>query len=384
MKRFLIVILSYIIFFFNTNLISNEKIDSLKVGLLVPFSGEYKNLGNSIMFSIQMALNEIGDDKLIIIPRDSGSGDKIKLNQSITEIINEGAKIIIGPISHNDFSVANKYKEIIFISPSNLQPNINKNIISIGISLESQLGALNKFIKKQNKKKTVILYPNNEYTEILDQKIKSLNLKNYKIFKYNPDPKVLTGEIEKLTNYSQRKRNLELRKKILEKKEDIKSVAELKSLEQKYTLGPVSFDSLIIIDFGNSLKSVLTSLIFSDVNQDDVLITTVNQWFDKSIFLENSLNRLFYPSVNYKNFQKYNKKYFKTFNIQPSEITVLTYDALGLIYFVWKKNKKINSINNFFIKEKIKGKIGTFSINDGIVKQDLDIYKIENKKFTKF
>ena len=384
MKRFLIVILSYIIFFFNTNLISNEKIDSLKVGLLVPFSGEYKNLGNSIMFSIQMALNEIGDDKLIIIPRDSGSGDKIKLNQSITEIINEGAKIIIGPISHNDFSVANKYKEIIFISPSNLQPNINKNIISIGISLESQLGALNKFIKKQNKKKTVILYPNNEYTEILDQKIKSLNLKNYKIFKYNPDPKVLTGEIEKLTNYSQRKRNLELRKKILEKKEDIKSVAELKSLEQKYTLGPVSFDSLIIIDFGNSLKSVLTSLIFSDVNQDDVLLTTVNQWFDKSIFLENSLNRLFYPSVNYKNFQKYNKKYFKTFNIQPSEITVLTYDALGLIYFVWKKNKKINSINNFFIKEKIKGKIGTFSINDGIVKQDLDIYKIENKKFTKF
>ncbi len=384
MNRFLIVILSYIIFFFNTNLISNEKIESLKVGLLVPFSGEYKNLGNSIMFSIQMALNEIDDDKLIIIPRDSGSDDKIKLNQSITEIINEGAKIIIGPISHDDFNVANKYKEIIFISPSNLQPNINKNIISIGISLESQLGALNKFIKTQNKKKTVILYPNNEYTEILDQKIKSLNLKNYKIFKYNPDPKVLTGEIEKLTNYSQRKRNLELRKKILEKKEDIKSVAELKSLEQKYTLGPVSFDSLIIIDFGNSLKSVLTSLIFSDVNQDEVLITTVNQWFDKSIFLENSLNRLFYPSVNYKNFQKYNKKYFKTFNIQPSEITVLTYDALGLIYFVWKKNKKINSINNFFIKEKIKGKIGTFSINDGIVKQDLDIYKIENKKFTKF
>ena len=384
MNRFLIVILSYIIFFFNTNLISNEKIESLKVGLLVPFSGEYKNLGNSIMFSIQMALNEIDDDKLIIIPRDSGSDDKIKLNQSITEIINEGAKIIIGPISHDDFNVANKYEEIIFISPSNLQPNINKNIISIGISLESQLGALNKFIKTQNKKKTVILYPNNEYTEILDQKIKSLNLKNYKIFKYNPDPKVLTGEIEKLTNYSQRKRNLELRKKILEKKEDIKSVAELKSLEQKYTLGPVSFDSLIIIDFGNSLKSVLTSLIFSDVNQDEVLITTVNQWFDKSIFLENSLNRLFYPSVNYKNFQKYNKKYFKTFNIQPSEITVLTYDALGLIYFVWKKNKKINSINNFFIKEKIKGKIGTFSINDGIVKQDLDIYKIENKKFTKF
>ena len=384
MNRFLIVILSYIIFFFNTNLISNEKIDSLKVGLLVPFSGEYKNLGNSIMFSIQMALNEIDDDKLIIIPRDSGSDDKIKLNQSITEIINEGAKIIIGPISHDDFNVANKYKEIIFISPSNLQPNINKNIISIGISLESQLGALNKFIKTQNKKKTVILYPNNEYTEILDQKIKSLNLKNYKIFKYNPDPKVLTGEIEKLTNYSQRKRNLELRKKILEKKEDIKSVAELKSLEQKYTLGPVSFDSLIIIDFGNSLKSVLTSLVYTDVDQDKVLFTTINQWFDKSIFYENTIKTLYYPSINYKEFKKYNQIYFNRFKNYPNEITILTYDALGLIYYAWKKNGKIDSINNFSFKGNIKGKIGTFSFKDREVLQKLDIYKTEKNKFIKF
>ena len=32
--------------------------------------------------------------------------------------------------------------------------------------------------------------------------------KNYKIFKYSSDPKVLTGEIEVLTNYAQRKKNL--------------------------------------------------------------------------------------------------------------------------------------------------------------------------------
>ena len=135
-----------------------------------------------------------------------------------------------------------------------------------------------------------------------------MKLQKVKIFKYNSDPKLLTGEIEKLTNYSQRKRNLEYRKKVLEKKEDAKSKRELELLEQKYTLGKVNFDSIIIIDFGNSLKSVLASLVFTDVDDSDVLFTTVNQWFDESIFYENTVKSLYYPSVNYKEFKKYKEE----------------------------------------------------------------------------
>ena len=80
-----------------------------------------------------------------------------------------------------------------------------------------------------------------------------------------------------------------------------------------YTLGNVNFDSIIILDFGNSLKSVIASLVFTDVDPQKVLFTTVNQWFDKSIFYENSVKTLYYPSINFKNFQKFNDEYFKTF-----------------------------------------------------------------------
>ena len=118
-----------------------------------------------------------------------------------------------------------------------------------------------------------------------------------------------------------------------EDKDDPQSVRELEKLDQLYTLGGVNFDSVIIVDFGNSLKSVLTSLIYTDVNQRNVLITTVNQWFDESIFYENTIKDLYYPSINFKEFKKYNNKYFKKFNSYPNEITILTYDALGLIYY---------------------------------------------------
>ena len=274
---------------------------------------------------------------------------------------------------------------MIFISPSNINPKVQDNVLSIGISLESQIKSIEKFIKKQKKNKTIIMFPKNQYSDLIEKKINNIDLKNFKIFRYSSDPKVLTSEIEKLTNYPQRKRNLLARVKILEQKDDEVSKIELKRLEQKYTIGKVNFDSVIIIDFGDSLKSVLTSLVFSDVDQEDVLITTVNQWFDKSIFLENSIKNLYYPSVNYKNFQNYTNKYSKIYNIQPSEITILTYDALGLIYYIWnKKDFKVNSIRDFIIKDRIKGKIGTFNFIDGKLIQELNIYNASNKKFVKF
>ena len=380
-----IIIITYILLSFNFNSFAEENQKSLRIGLLAPFNGEYKDIGQSIMLSLQLALDEINDDNIKIFPRDSGFNNPKKLIQSVESLRDENIKIVIGPISHEDFKNLSTFKDMIFISPSNIDPKIQNNILSVGVSLESQIKSIENFIKEQKRKKTIIMYPKNKYTSLIDSKINNINIQNKKIFRYSSDPKILTSDIEKLTNYKQRKKNLISRVKILEEKDDEASKLELKRLEQKYTIGKVNFDSVIIIDFGNSLKSVLTSLVYSDVDQDDVLIVTVNQWFDKSIFLENSIKNLYYPSVDIKNFQRYKKKYSNIFGLQPNEITILTYDALGLIYYIWnKKDYKINSIKDFVIKENIKGKIGTFNFVDGKLIQKLNIYKVSDKKFIRF
>tara|TARA_B110000902_G_C14229075_1_gene558158 strand:- start:255 stop:1409 length:1155 start_codon:yes stop_codon:yes gene_type:complete len=381
MIKIIITFLSYILLLFNTSLIAYENDGKLRVGLLAPFSGKYKSLGESLLLSTQLALDEIDNDNIIIIPRDSGSNDKEKLNIAIKEIINSGAKIVIGPMTSSSFDEVKKYKNTIFISLSNKEPKISNNLINVGISLESQLEAIKQLLLKEKKKKTVILYPKNGYEKFIDEKIKLTKLKNYRVFKYNSDPRVLTGEIEKLTNYKKRKKNLEIRKNILKKKDDDRSKRELKVLERLFTLGSVNFDSVIVIDFGSSLKSVLSSLVYTDVDDTAVLISTVNQWFDESIFRENLVKNLYFPSVNMKQFKKYNENYFKSFGIKPDEITILAYDALGLIHYVWKKNNGINTINDFFIKEEIKGKIGTFEFKEKKVSQKLKIYKTDKNKF---
>ena len=171
MKKRITIIITYILIFFNSNLIASENNKVLKIGLLAPLSGEYKELGDSLLYSLQLALEEIGDKNVFIIPRDSGYGDNEKLNKAVKEIKSLGVDIIIGPINNEDFDEVKKYNDTIFISLSNIDPEFQNNIISIGISLESQMLSLMKFIKKRKKNKTIILIPNNQYTSFIEKKI---------------------------------------------------------------------------------------------------------------------------------------------------------------------------------------------------------------------
>ena len=151
MKNKFIAIVSYLLIFFNSNLLSNENNNTLKIGLLAPLSGEYKELGNSLLYSLQLALNEIDDKNVFIIPQDSGSNNKQMLNDAIQEIRSKDINIVIGPINNEDFGEVKKFNDVIFISPSNIDPEFQQNVISIGISFESQMMALVKFIKQQKK-----------------------------------------------------------------------------------------------------------------------------------------------------------------------------------------------------------------------------------------
>ncbi len=153
MKKKFILTIIYILIFFNSNLLSDENNKILKVGLLAPLSGVYSELGSSILYSLQLALEEIDDENILIVPRDSGFNNKEKLNTAIQDIRSQGVKIIIGPIKYEEFEDASKYDDLIFISLSNINPEFTKNIISVGVSLESQLSSLVKFIKKQKKTK---------------------------------------------------------------------------------------------------------------------------------------------------------------------------------------------------------------------------------------
>ena len=384
-KLFAISILTYLLFTINSSSVAEDKKNlenekTLKIGILLPLSGKFQKIGESFLKAIQLALYDISNENIKIYPKDS-KGNAFATYQSAKEFQEQGIKIVLGPIFHESLERLNEINNITFISFTNKTKDIPKNTIAFGINVESQVYALKKYFEKIKVSKTVFLSPKSEFISQSQTIIKNDVLKFYRTYKYETNPKKITGEIEKITKYRERKKDLERRIKILEKSELYKDKQELKKLEQMHTLGKVNFDSVVIMDFGERLKSVLTSFMFSDVPSETVDFFTINQWFDETIFSENAMENLHFPSVNFKNLKKFNKKFINTFDENPNKVAILAYDALGLIYYCWFNNDFKFEASQLYNKKGFKGLHGQFLIEKNLSRQKLKIYKISEKKF---
>ena len=153
---------------------------------------------------------------------------------------------------------------------------------------------------------------------------------------------------------------------------------EIENLKKKYTLGEVNFDSVIIADFDESLKSVVTSLQYTDVSPKNNYIITFNQWFDESLIKEKSSQPMYFPSINKKNLDSFEKKFFNEFNQYPNHLSLLSYDLVGLIYYLSLQNDLSEINKSFKSKNSFKGKIGIFDIKDNKINHRLNFYKVEN------
>ena len=388
MKKLLIfLILTYLSFTINSSAATEveEKLENettLKIGVLLPLSGKFQEIGESFLKAIQLALYDISNENIIIYPKDS-KGNAKDSYLSAKKFEEEGIEIVIGPIFYESLERLNEIDSITFISLTNKTKEIPKNTIAFGINIESQIDVLKKYLDQIQVSKTLLLSPNTEFIYQSESVAEKDVLKFYRTYSYDINPKKITGEIEKITKYRERKKDLERRIKILEKSDLYKHKQELKKLEQMHTLGKVNFDSVVVIDFGERLKSVLTSFMFSDVSSKQVSFFTINQWFDETFFNENAMQNLHFPSVDLENLKKFNKRFLNTFKEEPNKVSILAYDALGLIYYCWINNNFDFKSEQLYSKKGFKGLHGEFFIKDNLSHQKLKIYKVSEKKFIK-
>ena len=367
-------------------LISNFKEASaqneIKIGLIVPLSGEYKDIGESIVNSVRLAINKIDDKRILIIPKDTKSKPEVTLKVS-KELYNDGVKIILGPVFNKNLIYLDELEDVIFLSFTNKIIKNPKNVISAGINAVSQINTISKFQKISNLERSIFLIPNSDFKLEIEDAISKTNIKLKDTFIYDTDPTLLTSQIEKLTRYSQRKKRLKNEIERLENSNELNKENKIANLEKKDTLGGINFDSVIIADFDESLKSVTTSLLYTDVSSKRIHYICLNQWFDKSLLKEKSLQPIFFPSVNKDNYETYIDEYLNIFQKKPNQISFLSYDLIGLVYYLIFQNDFIIDEKIFYKKNRFKGKIGIFEINKNKIIHLLNFYVAEDDKFKK-
>ncbi len=377
-KIFKIIFVNVIIILFISKF-GHTNEEKIKIGLLVPMSGEKNKLGQSIIKSTRLALKDIGTDKIEIYPKDTEL-DPNKTLRSAIELKKLGVKIIIGPVFFENIKYLNEVDDIIFLSLTNKTDNLPSNVISSGVNSVSQLNAIKKFAELNKLERTILLTPDLNYKTEIKRAIKKSKLKISKHYIYNIEPTKLTQQIEEITNYKIRKQNLadEIRRVELSDLEEEIKKRRIDKLNKRYTIGNVDFDSLVISDFDESLKSVITSFLYSDVSPKDKYFITLNQWFDESLLSEKNIQPLYYPSINKKNLESFSNKFSEFYNEKPNHLSLLSYDLIGLIYYLSLKNDLSDTKLLFKKQSSFKGKIGVFDIMDNKINHKLNFYQIQN------
>ena len=354
--------------------------ESIKIGLLAPLSGEFEYIGNSVIGSTKMALKKINNNNIYILPRDTRA-DNLETIKKVEELYIEGVRIFIGPVFNRNLIGLDKYEDAIFLSLTNKVLNNPKNVISSGINANSQFKAIKKFQKENDLKQTLVLIPKKDYKEEIEEAIKVSKLNSKKIFYYDTEPTKLTKQIEKVTRYKIRKQNLADEIKRIENSEEENKEKILEILNKRDTLGKIGYDSIIIADFDESLKSVTTSLLYTDVSPKNITFISLNQWFDKTLFKETASQPISFPSVNKRNFDKFNKEYEEFYKEPPNQLSLITYDLVGLIYYLLRQNDFLVDEKIFEEKNTFKGISGNFQIKNKKINHVLNFYKVEGNSF---
>ena len=377
---FKIIIL--LIFIWPFNLQKLQAQEEIKIGLLVPLSGKQSDIGKSIMQSVRLAINKIDNPNIKILPKDT-KNDPVKTLAAAKELELEGVKIVIGPIFNNNLIYLDELKEMIFLSLTNKNINNPKNVISAGINASSQIKTIMKFKEMNNINKTIFLIPNSNFQDEVVEAISQSKIKLKHVHIYETNPMELTKQIEKITMYQIRKQNLIDEIKRLENSNEKNKEWKINNLKKRDTLGGINFDSVIVSDFEEGLKSVFTSLLYTDVSPQRIYYITLNQWFDESFLKEESLQPLYFPSINKENYDEFIDNYKRIYNEYPNQLSFLSYDLMGLVYYLVYQNEFKIDEKIFYKKNQFKGKVGIFEINKNRINHVLNFYKVENKEFKK-
>ena len=384
MKNFCIKFFLLSFLLLNLTIAANSKNQSLRIGAILPLTGDYQELGNKILKTFELTIFELSNVDVTLIPFDNNSTEA-GTRFAFKELQTQKVDIVLGPIfMKNLLSIVQEenFSKYIFISLSNNDVGLPSNVISFGVNLDSQILALRSTINDKNKKK-IFFADNSEFSMNVLKKIEEIKIPLSAKYQYSNFDEI-NEKAKMATSYNYRHKKLLDLITELKKSDNSSDQAKVKSLEKKDTLEGVSYQQVIVPLFDDDLISVVSFFDYYDVNYKDAAFVTLNQWFNQKLLLEPSLQNIIFPSINYSNFQELNKKLKENYNIEISNIEILAYDIIPLLVSSWYDKKNDFFSTEDFVGKEFRGKSGIFKINNqNYADRKLDLYQIKNKSFVK-
>jgi ABC-type branched-subunit amino acid transport system substrate-binding protein len=362
----------------------------IRVGLLLPLSGPAEALGRDMLDAAEMALFDVGDNDLVLLPQDTG-GNPSGARRAAGEAINQGAEVLLGPLFgqavaavspiaaaanirvlafSNDASVATEGTFLLGFRPEEQVRRVVRYALASGALARPEPALPGQAAGQQDALSGTLpldqpapdqpapdqpaldqppfslrvpriagLAPDDPYGRATLGALRAVTIESGgtlgETLFYPPQGADPSPVVRRISAYDQRAAALEAERARLAQSDDPQAAQRLSALETLDTMGGPPFDAILLADGGDRLRSVASLLTFFDVAPTTTRFLGTMRWqADPRVLAEGALQGGWFAAPEPRDLAAFEGRFRDIFGRTPDPLAALAYDATALAVVV--------------------------------------------------
>lgn len=347
--------------------------DAIRVGFLAPLSGPNAGLGRALFEAAQMALFDLADNRLVLLPRDT-EGNAEKASEVARRVIAEGAQIIIGPLFANEAAAVGlvaRERNVKVLSFSTDRSVAGGGVYLLGFTADQQIERVISYARTRGLTRFAAIVPDSPYGNAVMQAattaVQAAGGEMLRQDRYPVDSGDLTPSVRRFA-------------------------AALRSLPPRSLEAPPvdgvdpniarPVDAVLMPEGGARLRALAPLLPFFDIDPRAVRFLGTGLWDDPSLSTEPALVGGWYAGPAPEGFADFARRFEQGFGRRPPRLASLAYDATALVGILARRTDTPTPFDDTGLTnpDGFAGYDGIFRFQtDGLVQRGLAVLEIQRR-----
>ncbi len=362
---------------------------TVKIGLLLPFSGPGSEVGPALMDAAAMAMFDLADDRLELMPRDT-QGTPEGAAAAAQDVINEGAQIIIGPLLSSSVRavapVANN-GQVPVVAFSSDRNAAEPGIYLLSFTPHQEIDRIVSYARSQGLLTFAAMLPESAYGHAVEAGIMQAMERHggelIQVEYYPASGEGVEVAAKQIAQVDARRAALTNRRQELKRLGTKSAKRELRRIKNLQAIGELGIDAIILADGGIQLTRIAPFLQYYDVDFKEVKLLGTGLWYDDTLLREPALKNAWFAAPDPQGFTEFSDRFQSMYGAAPPRIATLAYDAAAMAAILAQQE----SIDKF-AEETLRlsggfdGKDGVFRfLEDGNADRGLAVLEITDDGF---